>query len=500
MDRADRRPRRAPEDAMPTATPVAPSAAGAEPLPPPPGHGSWWPVEPPPEPPYVDGPLAIPVHGGHRPEAFVWVPESPTPPTPPPTTPVGPGGGRRPVRRAALVALAAVAAVIAAGTVGLTRQPDSTSIAQSSPSSTAPPSTTTPSTRPAPSTTVPSTPPSSAAPRTPRDPSTGNGGANGGRSGSTAPSTTSPRSSTTDWDAVAARVDPSVVDLQTKLPNGVGAGTGIVISADGYVVTNNHVVDGGTQLVATRVTTGETFAATVVATDPTHDVALVHLADAHDLPAATLADSDQVQVGDEVAAIGNAGGVGGTPDVAPGQVTGLHQSVTAADLDGTNARTLTDLLQVDANVQPGDSGGPLVDAEGKVIGIDVAASVSRRGTSTEGFAIPINRARSIADQLKAHPSTSDPSAPKVGSGYLGVAIDDSTGARGAAVSSVQAGGPAADAGIVAGDVITAVDRTAVADGAALTSALSGHRGGDRVAITVERSDGRHQLTVTLGSR
>ena len=273
-----------------------------------------------------------------------------------------------------------------------------------------------------------------------------------------------------------------------------------MLSADGYVVTNNHVVDGASQLVATLVTTGETYAATVVATDPTHDVAVVHLADVHDLTPATLADSDAVRVGDEVAAIGNAGGVGGTPDVAPGQVTGLHQSVTASDLDGSGARTLTDLIQVDANVQPGDSGGPLVDADGKVIGIDVAASVSRRGTSTEGFAIPVNRARSIADELKSHPSTSDPAAPKVGSGYLGVTVDDSTGARGASVSSVQADGPAADAGLVAGDVITAVDRTAVTDGAALTKALAGHRGGDHVTLTVQRTDGSHQVTVTLGSR
>lgn len=471
---------------MPTDTPVlapvAPTDASATADV---GHGAWWPSQPPPEPPYVDGPLSIAGPGPAPAAAFVWGPEPPGPV--PPTSPA-----RRPRSRAAVVVVAAVVATLLAVSAGLVRGLPATDIAQSSapPSTTAPPSTSAPTTRPLPSTTVPTTPPSTAAPGSPRS-----------QPGTGTPSTSTPRSSTIDWQAVADEVDPAVVDIDSKLSNAVGAGTGIILSSDGYVVTNNHVVAGATQVVATRVTTGDTYTATVVATDPTHDVAVVHLAEAHGLPTAAIGDSDAVAVGDEVAAIGNAGGTGGTPTVAPGRVIGLHQPVTASDTDGTHTQTLTDLIQVDANVQPGDSGGPLVDADGKVIGIDVAASVNRRGATQEGFAIPIKRAVSIAEQLEAHPSSpSGGTTPALGSGYLGVEVRDATGADGAAVASVQAGGPGAGAGLQAGDVITAVDQTPVASGGDLTAALASRHGGDRVAITVQRSDGSHRLTVTLGSR
>jgi S1-C subfamily serine protease len=288
------------------------------------------------------------------------------------------------------------------------------------------------------------------------------------------------------------------------LPDGVGAGTGIIISSSGDVLTNNHVIEGAEQIEVTLATTGDVYLGTVVGTDAVHDIAVVHLAGASNLPVAPIGDSDDVQVGDAVAAIGNAGGRGGLPAVAPGSVTALHQKVTASDLDGSNERTLTDLIQVDANVQPGDSGGPLVSVDAKVIGVDVAASVSRRRGSQAraGFAIPITAAFKIAAQIQANPSppSTTPGTPALGSGYLGVQIDLNATDEGATVKSVQPGGPADKAGIAAGDVITAVDGTTITVPSDLTDVLKAHQGGDTVSITWGSSDGVHTKSVTLASR
>jgi S1-C subfamily serine protease len=296
-----------------------------------------------------------------------------------------------------------------------------------------------------------------------------------------------------------------VVNIVSLMPTGVGAGTGVVISADGDVVTNNHVIEGASQIEVTIAGTDETYAATVVGTDPQHDVAVIHLAAAQDLATVPIGDSDDVEVGDAVAAVGNAGGLRGAPKVATGHVIALHQPVTAADETGGNVRTLTDLIEVDAFVQSGDSGGPLVSEDGEVIGINVAASVTTSGGAAEphvGFAIPINRVISIAEDIIADPSppAGASNQPALGSGYLGVAAVDSTGNPGASISSVQPKSPAADAGLAAGDVITAVDDIAISSSADLVAALSTYDGGEQATITWLTGGTEHQVTVTLAAR
>ena len=278
------------------------------------------------------------------------------------------------------------------------------------------------------------------------------------------------------------------------MSGGVGAGTGMVLTSDGEILTNNHVVEGASQIVVTVVTTGESYRASIVGTDPEDDVAVLQLTGASDLQTIPLGDSDTVQVGDQVAAIGNAGGVGGTPSIATGRVTALGQQITASDEDGSNAETLTDMIQVDANVVPGDSGGPLANTSGEVIGMDSAAAAGsgslgatrfRGGTGGgEGYAIPINKALSIAEELKTTGANGGSSSgTSTSGGYLGVQVQESADG-GAEIVSVQSGSPAAEAGLVAGATIVAVDRTEITTPDELVSVLSGPRG---------RRQGHHHL-------
>jgi S1-C subfamily serine protease len=304
-------------------------------------------------------------------------------------------------------------------------------------------------------------------------------------------------------NAVTAAIDPGVVDIVSQLPDGVGAGTGMLLTGDGEILTNNHVVAGADQIQVTITATGETYPASVVGTDPTDDVAVIHLDGASGLTTIPTGNSDTVKQGDPVVAIGNAGGQGGTPAAVTGTVTALHQQITAADDNGANAQTLTDTIQINANIQPGDSGGPLVDATAKVIGMDSAASASnggRRTTTNEGFAIPINKALSIAKQLESNPNppTNSPSS-STHRAFLGVQVETST-QSGATVLGVQDGSPAAQVGIASGDVITGIDQTPIGSANDLTAELQSHQPGDTVTITWQSVDGDHQQTVTLGSR
>jgi S1-C subfamily serine protease len=196
-----------------------------------------------------------------------------------------------------------------------------------------------------------------------------------------------------------------VVDIVAQLgypANAVAAGTGIVVGPSGEVLTNNHVIEGATQIQVT-VPGGSAYPAQVLGSDPQHDVALLEVGGAPALVRATLGDSSQVKVGDPVTAIGNAGGVGGTPSMASGKVTGLDQSITTTDETGFGSEHLSGLIQTDARVEPGDSGGPLVNAAGQVIGMDTATAVDQPGQhrAPEGFAIPINRALAIVRSIEA---------------------------------------------------------------------------------------------------
>ena len=214
-------------------------------------------------------------------------------------------------------------------------------------------------------------------------------------------------SPTEGWPAVAERVHPGVVDIRTSLLRGVGYGTGMILTEDGRIVTNNHVIDGARRIVVTTVVDGRQYRATVVGTDPANDVAVLQLEDASGLTPIALGDSDEVRRGDAVAAIGNAGGRGGTPALAAGSVLDTDSSIIASDT-GTSAgaQRLEGMIEAAADVQPGDSGGPMVDADGKVIGMTTAASAAtgqRPGEQPRGgglgYAIPINRVLQIVDDL-----------------------------------------------------------------------------------------------------
>ncbi len=305
-----------------------------------------------------------------------------------------------------------------------------------------------------------------------------------------------------DSGAVANKVVPGIVDINTQLSyqNAAAAGTGMVLTASGEVLTNNHVIDGATSISVTIPSTGRSYSATVVGTDKAEDVAVLQLKGASGLKTIPLGDSSTVRVGDSVVALGNAGGKGGAPAVVTGAVRAIDQTITASDMGGANAETLSGLIETNAPIQPGDSGGPLANNSGQVIGIDTAASSARRfnGGATVSFAIPINHALSIARQIDAGQASS---TIRIGlPGFLGVGVAASSSGNGATVSSVAAGTPAAKAGLVAGDTITAVDGTAITGGTGLTTALHPHHPGDRVSLTwVSAAGASHTATVTLAS-
>ena len=473
------------------APPAPPRSAATPPPPawPSPPAGAPWPKLPPPQPPYADDPR----FDGHEPP---W--HRSTAPTPPPFRPAA----VPPVRRARWWPALAVAVVLLllAGTAYAVASgmgpADDTATRRPTPTTTAPPTSSTPSTATPskPKSTTPSTVPD---PQT--DPSTGTGGT-GGSSGS--------NQTTVDWESVADQIKPGMVYIETRVSNGIGAGTGMILTADGTVLTNNHVIDGASSIVVTTAVDGKMFRATVVGADPAEDVAVIKLTNASGLTPIPIGDSSTVQVGDEVAGMGNAGGTG-TSTTAPGHVVALDQQVTATDEQGGNAETIDGTIQVDATIVPGHSGGPLVSADAKVVGIDTAASAnnlngggstggrgSRGGSSgSEGYAIPINHALQIAQQLEKTGKGADPSTAS--GAYLGVQITNGT--SGAEVVGVATGGPAEQAGITAGSTITSIGGTPITSASALSSAVQGHRSGDRVSVGWTDADGQsHQATITLG--
>jgi S1-C subfamily serine protease len=216
---------------------------------------------------------------------------------------------------------------------------------------------------------------------------------------------------------IAAKVDPGIVDVVTTLgyQGGKAAGTGMVLTSTGEVLTNNHVIDGATSIKATDIGNGRTYTAKVVGYDKTHDVAVLQLQNASGLQTVTLSSASP-QTGQKVIALGNALGKGGTPSVVSGRINGLGQSITASDGGAADSERLTGMIGHNAPIQPGDSGGPLVNTEGEVIGMNTAASdssasgspsqSSQAQTATQAFAIPITRASSIADQIQAGTSSS----------------------------------------------------------------------------------------------
>jgi S1-C subfamily serine protease len=307
---------------------------------------------------------------------------------------------------------------------------------------------------------------------------------------------------------IAAKVEPGVVDVETQLgyQDASAAGTGIVLTSTGRVLTNNHVVEGATSISVTDVGNGRTYVATVVGTDPSDDVAVVQLSGASGLATVDLGNSSTLKVGLSVVAIGNAGGVGGSPSVSNGSVTHLDQSITAGDEVSGTPEQLSGLVETDATLEPGDSGGPLVDTSGKVIGMDTAASsgLELQSASDQSYSIPIDRALAIARQIEAADGSS---TIHIGdSAFLGVEVEPTTGlpgtsvSSGAAVVTVQPGSPADEAGLTAGDVIDSLDGRSVDSPDTLSSIVEGLDPGDSVELGwTDTSGQRHTTTVQMAT-
>jgi S1-C subfamily serine protease len=330
-----------------------------------------------------------------------------------------------------------------------------------------------------------------------------NTGLPGTWSAPTAPATGGTGATSAQVAAIAAKVNPAVVDVNTVLgyQNGRAAGTGVVLTSDGLILTNNHVVAGATSISVTDVGNGKTYTASVVGYDRTQDIAVLKLSGASGLATASLGGQSTVHTGDSVVAIGNAGGTGGTPSAVGGSVTALNQSITAQDASTGSAEQLTGLIEVAAAIQSGDSGGPLVNASGQVIGIDTAASTSfqYQASGGDGFAIPINQATTIAKQIESGQASS---TVHIGAtAFLGIQTGSQAGAQGqsgAAVLGVLSGSPAEKAGLSAGDVISSVAGQAVDSPTALTNLLDGYHPGDRVKVGWTDATGQsHTATVTL---
>jgi S1-C subfamily serine protease len=310
--------------------------------------------------------------------------------------------------------------------------------------------------------------------------------------------------------AVAAKVDPGLVDINVVdgAQGAQGAATGMVLTSSGVVLTNNHVVRGATHISIRDIGNGKTYAASVLGYDRARDVALVQLRSAAGLHTVALGDSSTVAHGATVTALGNAGGIGGPPQVARGVVTALSQTITASDAGGGNAQRLHGLIETNAAIRPGDSGGPLVNAAGQVVGMNAAASTGfSRRASVQGYAIPIAAALSIARQIAQ--GTASTTVHIGATGFLGVEVvppaQPSAGGlgvshAGATVAGVLSGYPAAGVGLTAGDVITAVDGRIVTSAAALTDLLSAHHPGDTVRLHwLDPAGHGHDVTVTLAS-
>jgi S1-C subfamily serine protease len=337
------------------------------------------------------------------------------------------------------------------------------------------------------------------------------------------PSAGSPTASLTGGEqGIAAKVKPGLVIINTTLQydSEAAAGTGMVLNANGLVLTNNHVIEDSTKISATVVSTGKTYPATVVGYDKTGDVALIQLQDASGLTTVPIGNSSAVRAGQTVVALGNAEGQDAITATA-GRITGLNQTITASDEGGsTTSETLTGMIQTNADIVPGDSGGPLASSAG-VIGMDTAGNDANDQQASTGFAIPINTALSVARQIAAgrassvitigYPpfvgifigsgSSSSPQTQAQQEGQQNGGAGESTPAcytsnsdlsvpsaiapvsSGTLIIGTICGSPAASAGMTGGAVITAVNGQAVGSPDDLAGILSRFRPGDTISVT-----------------
>jgi putative serine protease PepD len=312
---------------------------------------------------------------------------------------------------------------------------------------------------------------------------------------------TTPVSNTTnqapsgDVEKVAAAVQPSVVQINTAGAEGAGNGTGIIISSDGQILTNNHVVEmaarGGS--ITVLFSDGSTAKATIVGRDPVTDVAVIKAEDVSGLHPATLGTSDNLEVGEEVVAIGSPFGLEST--VTSGIVSALNRPVTASS-ESSGRSTVFPAIQTDAAINPGNSGGPLVNTNGQVIGINSAIYGQTGGSIGLGFAIPIDLARSIANQLV---DGETPSHARIGISVTDAALSDQITTIGARVAEVDADSAGDQAGLEKGDIITAVDGHHVTSANGLIALIRSYRPGDDVSVEYVRDGDQHETDVTLDS-
>lgn len=357
-------------------------------------------------------------------------------------------------------------------------------------------------------------------------PSEGNPFPSGG--GSTSPSsggsgTGSIGSGPAESASIAAHVDAGLVDVNTSIDGGQaqGAGTGMVLTSNGEVLTNNHVVEGATSISVTDVGNGKTYSAKVVGYDMSKDVAVLQLEGASGLRTVKIGNSSSVAVGEQVVAIGNANGAGGTPSYAGGTVTATNQSITAYDQLTYSSEQLAGMIETNADVIPGDSGGPLVNSSGQVLGMDTAGSgtfsLGAQSSGNQGFAIPINEATSVAHQIENGTTTgtvhvgptaflgievgSSTSRGGFGSGYFNGGSSSSQSQGGVLIDGVLQGEPAAASGLAQGDVITSIDGHTVTSNSSLSTVMAQDvKPGQKVSVVYTNQAGQSvTTTVTLAS-
>ncbi len=301
-----------------------------------------------------------------------------------------------------------------------------------------------------------------------------------------------------DLQGLLDKVSPSVASIHTGTREGEAAGSGIVLTEDGLVLTNAHVIEGA-QTIEVDFADGQTAEARIIGSAPEYDVALVQAEDlAEPVTPAELGSSSDLQVGDDVVAIGNALNLGDEPSVTTGIVSALGRSIQSPSGD-----TLSDLIQTDAAINPGNSGGPLLNASGQVVGINTAILADAQNV---GFALSIDSITSIIDDLKAGREVAN-SRPVLGVETLDVAALDPTVAErfsvtatsGAFVQKVQSGSGAEAADLQAGDVIVAVDGGRIRTAADVGQAVRAKQVGDTIEVTVERAGEELTVTATLGS-
>lgn len=315
--------------------------------------------------------------------------------------------------------------------------------------------------------------------------------------------------------STAAPIGTGVVVIDTNLAyeDGAAAGTGMVLTSSGEVLTNNHVINGATTIKVVVPNSGRSYTARVVGYDRSADVAVLQLQHASNLKTVSAAGSSKLTVGAAVKAVGNAGGSGSLSS-ATGTVTGLGKTITASDDQG-GSEQLTGLIETNAGVEPGDSGGPLLNSAGRVIGMDTAASTNhgfQAVAASDAYAIPIRRALTIAQQIEAGNATT--TVHVGGTAFLGVEVEpvdaarygyryggySSTATSGALIAHVVSGGPADSAGLSAGDVITKIGGRTVSSPTAVTAIIMTKEPGEKISIRyTDPSGASHTTSVKLGS-